>query len=149
MTKKRHEKNYEMKGFGFRVVLSEVELVPHGDDFYPKVNARKLQDAVFDSLLKSRMQLHGAHLAFIRKYMDLTQTEFGELVGLNGHATVSGWESAGTSVPKGLDSPYLAIIRAVMAEYRGKQELRLSEFTSAVRTKLPLPEAIVAIECPA
>lgn len=139
------KKNYEMKGFGFRVVLEQVELVPHGDDFYPLVDSRKLQDAVFDVLLHTPTQLLGAHLVFIRKYMSMTQTEFAQALGLNGHTTVSNWESAGHDVPKGLDSLYLAAIRAIMAKYRGQEVLKLADFTGAISRTLPPPEPAISI----
>jgi len=139
------KKNYELKGFGFPVVIAEVELVANGDDYYPRIDSRKIQDLVFDSLRHAHCKMIGSQLIFIRKYMDMTQAELAKALGLASHTTVSQWESSGSSVPKGFDSLYIAALRALMAKYRGEAALDLATFTRAISDDLDPPQTVLAI----
>jgi hypothetical protein len=80
---KKKVKNYVYSGLGFPVVLATVELREHGKDQFPMINNRKLQDAVFDFLIDHPVRLTGAQIAFIRKYMELTQGGGCQDAGLN------------------------------------------------------------------
>ncbi len=145
MTKVIKKKNYELKGFGFPVLLAEVELVASGDDYYSRIDSRKIQGIVFDTLRHARCQVTGAQLIFIRKYMEMTQTELAKALGLAGHTTISQWESSGADVPKGFDALYLAAQRALMAKYRGEAVLDLAAFTPAIGEKPGPPQPVLAI----
>ena len=145
MKKTIKKKNYELKGFGFPVILAEVELVARGDDYYPHIDSRKIQDLVFDSLRYAHCKMTGAQLIFTRKYMDMTQTELAKSLGLASHTTISQWESSGASVPKGFDSLYTAALRALMAKYRGEAALDLAAFTRAISDELDPPQPVLAI----
>ena len=139
------KKNYKLDGFGFPVILAEVELIAKGDDYFPLIDSRKVQDLVFDALRQSHCQLMGSQLSFVRKYMDMTQHDLAKALGLAGHTTISQWESAKSRVPKGFDSLYLATLRALMAKYRGLLALDLGEFTRSISDDLEPPQAVIAI----
>ena len=67
--KKKTKKNYVFMGLGFPVVIAEVELRPHGDDFYPVINTRRLEDAVFDYLIDHPIPYETyADETFVRRY---------------------------------------------------------------------------------
>ena len=141
MAKKKFTKNYIFDGLGFPVTLVEVELRAHGDDEYPVINTRKLQDTVFDFLIDQSTLLTGAQIAFIRKYMDMTQEEFARSLDLTGHARISQWEKAKGEVAE-IRPVYLAALRARMAEFRGRSHMDLKFYTRMVEGHLDAPQKI-------
>ena len=138
---KKKVKNYVYLGLGFPVVLGTVEMREHGKDQYPVINNRKLQDAVFDFLIDHPVRLTGAQIAFIRKYMELTQGAFAKTLDLAGHARVSQWEKAKDEIAD-IRPVYLAALRAIMANYRGRLSLNARFFAEMVEGQFDDPEPI-------
>jgi DNA-binding transcriptional regulator YiaG len=139
--KKKMKKNYVFTGLGFPVVIAEVELRTHGDDFYPVINTRRLEDAVFDYLIDHPVPLTGAQIAFIRKYMDMTQQALAKVLDLTNHSRVSQWEKAKEKIAD-VRPVYLAVLRARMAKYRGRPSLDTEFFTQIVEGVLEKPKTI-------
>lgn len=134
-------KNYVFDGLGFPVIVEKVEVRKIGTDTYPIINMRKLQDAVFDFFLDNPVRLTGSQIAFIRKYMDMTQQEFAAALDLNGHGRVSQWEKAKDGVAD-VRPVYLAALRACMAAYRGRKSLGTQFIARMVAGDLRDPEPV-------
>jgi hypothetical protein len=125
--KKTIIKNYEFKGFGFPVVFDRMEMRQVLDgETVPLFNMRVVQDMVFEALVHYPAQMSGNHLAFVRKYMGLTQKEFAYMIGLSTHGRISTWEKTETS-PAGMAPPHEANVRAVMRKWRKESSLPLDE----------------------
>ncbi len=134
-------KNYVFDGLGFPVIVEKVEVRKIGTDTYPVINMRKLQDAVFDFFLDNSVRLTGSQLAFIRKYMDMTQQEFAAALDLSGHGRVSQWEKTKDGVAD-VRPVYLAALRACMAAYRGRKNLGTQFIARMVAGDLRDPEPV-------
>jgi DNA-binding transcriptional regulator YiaG len=134
-------KNYVFEGLGFPVIVSRVQIKKTGTDTYPVINMRRLQDAVFDFFLDNAVRLTGAQIAFIRKYMDMTQQEFASALDLTGHGRVSQWEKSKDQIAE-VRPVYLAALRACMAAYRGRKNLGTQFIARMVAGDLRDPEPI-------
>jgi len=139
--KKKTKKNYVFTGLGFPVVIAEVELRPHGDDFYPVINTRRLEDSVFDYLIDHPVPFTGTQITFIRKYMNMTQQTFAKVLDLHNHSRVSQWEKTKDKIAD-VRPVYLAVLRARMAKYRGRPSLDTEYFTKIVEGILEKPKTI-------
>ena len=139
--KQKFVKNYVFNGLGFPVTISNVEIKRHGDDTYPVINMRKLQDAVFDYFLDNPIRLTGSQLTFIRRYMEMTQQEFAKALDLGGHGRVSQWEKAKDSVAD-IRPVYLGALRACMGAFRGRKTLGTQFLTGIVAGLLRDPEPV-------
>lgn len=135
------KRNYVYTGFGFPVVIATVEMRPHGGDFYPVINTRRLEDSVFDYLIDRPIPLTGLQITFIRKYMDMTQQAFAKALDLNNHSRVSQWESAKEDIAD-VRPVYLAVLRARMAKYRGRTTLDIDFITRMVDGVFEKPKTI-------
>ena len=91
MAKKK--KGYQYNGLGFPVILVGFEFEEAFGEKLPKLNHRKLEETVFKALLDSKIRLSGSQLAFVRKFMGLTQQQFAIELGMQSHARISQWES--------------------------------------------------------
>lgn len=122
-------------GLGFPIVLKGAKTFEFRGEILPKVNHRELEDEVFKALLWYPAHFSGGHLSFVRGYMKLSQKKLASILGLNTHATISGWESKGdhaTNMPTTTE----VVIRLLMAEFIGD-----SEFASHFRAFLEVYEA--------
>jgi DNA-binding transcriptional regulator YiaG len=135
------KKNYVFTGLGFPVVIAEVEMRAHGNDCYPVINSRRLEDAVFDYLIDHPIPLTGSQVAFVRKYMDMTQQQFAKALDLSNHSRVSQWERTRDKIAD-IRPVYLAALRARMAKYRGRATLGTEFFTRMVEGILEKPKTI-------
>lgn len=90
---------------------------------------------MFRTLLWLPTHFSGAHLAFVRGYMGLSQKEFATLLGLKTHATISGWESKDNRAT-GMQGTAEAVIRLLMAEFI-KEESFASHFREFLEVTKP------------
>jgi len=128
MKKTKKIKNYSIKGFGFPVILHEVELEdPLNDgDWVPRINEIQLNQAVFETLAITPIRFTGAHIAFVRKFLNMTQEEFANALGLARHGAVSKWEKRKTETA-GMKPGTEILIRALMREKLGHREFPIAE----------------------
>ena len=70
--KKIYAKKSVFSGLKFSIMIAEDEFRHCRDDFYPVINTRRLEDAVFYYLIDHPISMTGAQALFIRKYMDMT-----------------------------------------------------------------------------
>jgi DNA-binding transcriptional regulator YiaG len=135
------KKNYVFTGLGFPVVIAEVEVRPHGADFYPVINTRRLEDAVFDYLIDHPVPLTGSQITFIRKYMNMTQQAFAKVLDLSNHSRVSQWEKAKDKIAD-VRPVYLAALRTRMAKHRGRATLDTDFLSRMVEGIFEKPKTI-------
>jgi DNA-binding transcriptional regulator YiaG len=134
--------NYMDESLGFPVTIKKAVFKPHGDDWYLDINSRHYQDAVFDLLLENPIQLTGAQLVFIRKYMELTQGQLAGLLSLETHGRVSQWEKAAQEVPD-IRPVYLQALRVQMAKFRNR-ELSIRFLSDVLAGKLEKMPVVIA-----
>ena len=92
--KRKVQKSHIYQGLGFPVVLTDVPMVQVRGVWVPDVRLGRLQEQVALSLALSSSPMQGVHIAFIRKWLDLTLNEFGQLFGVT-HVAVIKWERRG------------------------------------------------------
>ena len=109
-------KKIRYNGLGFPIDLKGVKTRKFRGEILPDINHRELEDQVFEMLLWLPAHFSGAHLAFVRGYMGLSQREFATILGLKTHATISGWESKENKAA-GMQGATEVVIRLLMAEF--------------------------------
>ena len=141
----KQAKNYEFLGLGFPVVFPTVELQLIAGEWLPSVNMRKLMDVAFEALISHPAWLTGAQVAFIRKYMGMTQEEFARGLGLTTHAQVSRWEKEGQEVA-GLSSAHEANLRVLMRGFIGLDTLMVQEHIRLLSRGLMDPKGPIRLK---
>ncbi len=130
MTKRKSKKlkNYKIAGYGFPVILDEVELedVLGDGDWVPRINEIKLNLAVFETLAFTPIKLMGAHVVFIRKFLNMNQEKFASELGLSRHGAVSKWEQKGLELA-GMKPATEILIRVLMREKLGHHQFPIAE----------------------
>lgn len=138
-------KGVEYNGLGFPVMLIGFEFEEIFGKKLPKLNHRKLEDSVFTAILGTRVRLTGAHLAFVRKYMGMTQAQFATELGMQGHSRISQWE-AKKQDPTGMSSVTEMGIRVLIADYLGRRIPKGKELREIMRGNLDDPSLPIEIE---
>ncbi len=87
-------KRYVFEGLGFPVLLRNVPTVLIRGELVPDINYNTLQKTVLLQLCHKQSPLTGNEIKFIRKYFELTLTEFGEKFGFS-HVSILKWEKRG------------------------------------------------------
>ena len=92
---------YEYLGLGFLIVLKNVVCFKIHEQWYPKIDVKKVADIAFHDLIEkaSTSPLTGNEIEFIRTYLNLSKKAFAEKLNV-AHTTISRWEKAGNQVPK-------------------------------------------------
>ncbi len=105
---------------GFRIYLIDPDMyeLPDGTKI-PAPNMKILQDQVFKLLGEKHSRLTGNETHFIRKYMQMTQTKFAELLNLANHSIVSQWENKADALT-GMDYNTEILLRFQMEFYISK-----------------------------
>lgn len=142
--KTKTAKNYEFLGLGFPVVFPTVELHFIAGEWLPSINMRKLMDTAFEALINHSAWLTGAQVAFIRKYMGLTQQEFAKGLGLTTHAQVSRWEKRGQD-SAGLSPAHEANLRVLMRGFLGLDTLMVQEHIRLLSGALMEPKGPIRL----
>jgi len=93
MKRRKIEKEFEYLGLGFPVILFKVPMVEVRGVWTPEIDYSLLQRVVLRALAHYSSSLTGNHVRFIRSWLGLTQTAFGELFGVT-HTAVVKWEKA-------------------------------------------------------
>lgn len=77
---------------GFPILLVNAPLRKSFGEWVIDINFNKLRSDILHHLIHKPARLTGAELRFIRKYFEMTTTEFGKVFGVT-HVTVLKWES--------------------------------------------------------
>jgi DNA-binding transcriptional regulator YiaG len=88
---KKHE-TFVYEGLGFPVELIDCPMKKMLDEWVLDINLVALQRFVFQRLIHKPYPLTGKEIRFMRKFLGLSTTAFGEKLGVS-HATVVKWEN--------------------------------------------------------
>ena len=89
--KDRKRKTFIFRGFGFPIKLVNVPMRKMAGEWVIDVDFDQLQLAALCCLLEKPAPMNGDELKFIRKYLEMTTTEFGRIFGVS-HVAVLKWE---------------------------------------------------------
>ena len=84
-------KTIKFNGFGFPVVLANVQTKVVHDEVVPDVNYNDLQALLFVALIRKPTRLSGAEIRFLRHHLEMTQDAFAKLLKIE-RSLVSKWE---------------------------------------------------------
>lgn len=84
-------KTFIYKGFGFPIKLINVPMKKVFGEWAMDINFNKLRLAVLDHLLHKTQLLNGDEIKFIRKFLNMTTTDFGNIFKVS-HVAVMNWE---------------------------------------------------------
>lgn len=88
------QKTYIFSGFGFDVLLHNVEIKEaHGEE-YPNININEIKLLTAKELLKSRERLTGKKLKFLRSFLKISYQKLSEIIDVPA-STLRLWEEKG------------------------------------------------------
>lgn len=90
----RIEKNYVDHGFGFPVVIDQVEIELAGKEEIPLIDYGQLKAFVIGALRLKPSGLTGNEIRFLRRALGMTLQQFGTTFGVT-HPAVVAWEKSG------------------------------------------------------
>ena len=92
------QKKYLYEGLGFPIELHDVEMIEFEGELHPKIDVRKVADAVIKALVFWERRLTGNQIKFIRTYFAMSLRTFAKEVVNESHAAVKKWEDCGDKV---------------------------------------------------
>jgi DNA-binding XRE family transcriptional regulator len=96
--KDRKRETFIFRGLGFPIKLVNVPMRKMAGEWVLDVDFDQLQLTVLCGLLEKPALLNGDELKFIRKYLDMSTTEFGKIFGVT-HVAVVKWEKGTRANP--------------------------------------------------
>jgi len=96
--KDRKKETFIFRGLGFPIKLVNVPMRKMVGEWVLDVDFDQLQLTVLCGLLEKPALLNGDELKFIRKYLDMSTTEFGKIFGVS-HVAVVKWEKGTRANP--------------------------------------------------
>lgn len=91
-------KNFCYEGLGFPVDLKHIEMIEVDNEWHPKIDVKKIANAVIEALAYQDGRLTGNQVQFIRSYFSMSLRQFGEEVVHETHAAVDKWEKCGNEI---------------------------------------------------
>jgi len=88
------QETYKFTGFGFDVLLHNVEIKEAHGEQYPDINMKKVKLLTAKELLKSKERLTGKKLKFLRTFLGLSYQKLSETVDVPA-STLRSWEEKG------------------------------------------------------
>jgi DNA-binding transcriptional regulator YiaG len=85
------------KGLGFPIKLINVPMKKMVGEWVLDINLNKLQLVVLECLVRKSAPLNGDELKFMRKFLNMSTTDFGKIFGVT-HVAVVKWESGKTRI---------------------------------------------------
>lgn len=89
--KERKTETFVYEGLGFPITLIKCPMKKVFGEWVLDINLAKLQSDLLKELIYKPVPLTGPELRFIRKFLELSTTAFGKLVGVS-HPAVLKWE---------------------------------------------------------
>jgi len=83
---------YTYDGLGFPIVLVNAPMKQVFGEWTLNIDLNHLQQSALRALVHKPVPLNGKELRFIRKYLEMTVSTFGKLLGVS-HAAVLKWEN--------------------------------------------------------
>jgi len=87
----RKKQTFVYEGLGFPIKLIDTSMKKVYGEWVIDIDLNALQLFVFKELIHKPVPLTGRELRFMRKFLQLSTTDFGEKLGVS-HATVVKWE---------------------------------------------------------
>jgi DNA-binding transcriptional regulator YiaG len=84
-------KTFIFEGLGFPIELIDTPMKKVFGEWVIDIDMNALQRFVFEGLIHKPFPLTGKEIRFMRKYLEMSTTEFGKKLGVS-HATVVKWE---------------------------------------------------------
>ncbi|NGX38305.1 MAG: hypothetical protein K1000chlam2_01478 [Chlamydiae bacterium] len=140
--KNTKKQTFVYKAFGFPIKLINVPMKRVVGEWVIDVDFVALEKAILRLLIHKRTPLSGAELRFIRKFLEMTTTEFGKLFDVS-HVAVLKWEGGKTRPPISTDI-YIRLhvldqLRVKDKEFRDVfDEAKASTLTRYKKKKPPL-----------
>ena len=97
--KKKIRKRFVYEGLGFPIILKNISIIKKHGEIIPDIDFNRLQKIVLLNLCHKNEPLTGNEIRFIRKFFEMTLTEFGKNFGCS-HAAVMKWEKYGNRFAK-------------------------------------------------
>ncbi len=88
-------KTFIFEGLGFPIKLIDVPMRKILGEWVLDINFSKLQLVVLEALIRKPVPLTGDELRFIRKFLNMSKTDFGKIFGVS-HVAVVKWENRTT-----------------------------------------------------
>ena len=88
----RKTETFIYKGLGFPIELIDAPMKRVLGEWVVDIDMNALQVFVFKGLIYKPFPLTGREVRFMRKFLEMTTTEFGKKLGMS-HATIVKWES--------------------------------------------------------
>ncbi len=95
--KDKKRATFIFKGLGFPIKLVNAPMRKMVREWVLDINFNKLQMTVLHCLLRKPAPLNAYELKFIRKFLNMSTTEFGKVFGVT-HVAVVKWESGKTRI---------------------------------------------------
>jgi len=92
MKKEKIQKHYLFEGLGMPIMLLNVPMKEIFGEWVLDIDLNKFQKSLLEFLTQKPTPLSGPELRFIRKYLGMTTTEFGKIIGMT-HSGVIKYES--------------------------------------------------------
>ena len=99
MSEIKIEKEFIDNGFGFPVLIHDVEMIQIRGEWLPKINYAKLANNVIKELVIKKSRLTGNELRFIRLKFEMNLEDFGKRFYVS-HQAVMKWENTKNSPTK-------------------------------------------------
>lgn len=103
----RKQETFVYEGLGFPVKLIDCPMKKIMGEWVININLAALQRFVFQGLIHKPHPLTGKELRFMRKFLEMSTTEFGEKLGVS-HAAVVKWEKEQAQISPAQE-PYLRL----------------------------------------
>jgi DNA-binding transcriptional regulator YiaG len=117
----RKQETFVYEGLGFPVELIDCPMKEIMGEWVIDINLAALQRFVFQGLIHKPYPLTGKELRFMRKFLGLTTTEFGEKLGVS-HAAVVKWEKEQAQISPAQE-PYIRLF--LCERFRDSELLRI------------------------
>jgi DNA-binding transcriptional regulator YiaG len=114
----KKQETFVYEGLGFPVELIDCPMEKIMGEWVLDINLAALQRFVFQGLIHKPHPLTGKELRFMRKFLEMSTTEFGEKVGVS-HAAVVKWEKGQAQMSPAQES----YIRLFLCECFSDREL--------------------------
>lgn len=119
------------EGLGFPIILLNVPMIKTQGAWAMDISYKKLFNIVLEDLINKPALLSPAELKFIRKYLEMTTTEFANLLGVT-HPAVLKWENGSSQQSLSTD----VFIRLFLADHLKQTDKVFRKTFNIVRANL-------------
>jgi DNA-binding transcriptional regulator YiaG len=133
--KTKIEKNYTYNGFGFPIMLDQVEMVLLGDDWCPKVDVKKIANEAVKQLAIKDTPLTGNEVHFIRTHFGMSLRDFAEKVVHETHPAVTKWEKFEDKPTKMNTNTEIVIRNFILEQTSSPTEKRSKFYARTLKAK--------------